>query len=534
GDAVLGKDLPSLAEKYKDKFIFGAFVSQVFYKDAAEAGSNHWVSPQNGESAEDLYLKQFNQSTTGNSLKPESAHPYAPSWLAGDPKIGVGFTDIEDMRKGKMSNEYNFDIPDFIFKKAVENNLFIHGHSLAWFQQSAAWFARMVPQGITGTDFNANGNFITYGVLSNSGANTDLNGLSGMDAVGKIQVDKNTARRVLFDHIVHEMRHYSTVDPEYIDKRSSSIGSPGAEPAGSIYVYSWDVLNEEIRSDGGNADWKLALRNTSWLRAMTGDEWDSISSHYVYLLYKFAHIAIPNQAMVEKFAANYGSLPDYMKAHGDSSNGDLSKYIQKINGEIKTPVLYYNDYNLNQSGKATAAADMIEAVNHAWLSDPLFDGRPLIEGIGMQAHYTSSPALLSQVRSSLEKFEALTPVNGIPVKIAISELDMKSNADAPGGKPETGSGVTTVPWTQLQNDAQGYQFALLFKLFIEHADHIERITMGGLEDRVNWLWARHGHTVLFNEDMEANSAYYAAYDPDRFMKKIQAETPVISDYLGKY
>jgi endo-1,4-beta-xylanase len=238
--------------------------------------------------------------------------------------------------------------------------------------------------------------------------------------------------------------------------------------------------------------------------------------------------------MVDKFAVHYAALPDYMKANGDSNNGDLSKYVQKLNGKIITPVLYYNDYNLNQGGKASAAFDMNEALNFAWQNDPLYDGRPLIEGIGLQAHYTSGPALLSQVKTSLEKFESLTPVNGIPVKIAISELDMKSNAEAPGGKPETGQGVTTVPWTQLQNDAQGYQYALLFKLFIDHADHIERVTMGGLEDRVNWLWARHGHTVLFNEDMKANSAYFAAYDPDKFMAKIQADTPAIAEYLGKY
>jgi GH35 family endo-1,4-beta-xylanase len=238
--------------------------------------------------------------------------------------------------------------------------------------------------------------------------------------------------------------------------------------------------------------------------------------------------------MVNKFAANYAALPDYMKVNGDSNHGDLSIYVQKVNGEIKTPVLYYNDFNLYQNGKASAAAAMIEAVNAEWQTDPLYDGRPLIEGIGLQAHYFSTPKLLGQVRASLEKFEALTPVNGIPVKIAISEFDMKSNPDAPGGKPGTGSGVTTVPWTQVQNDAQGYQFALLFKLFVDHADHIERVTMGGLEDRVNWLWNGWGHTVLFNEDMEANSAYYAAYDPDGFMAKIHSETPAISDYFGAY
>jgi GH35 family endo-1,4-beta-xylanase len=533
-DAVLGRNLPSLAEKYKDKFTFGTFVSQVFYNDVSEIGGKHWVSPQNGESTEDLYLRQFNQSTTGNSLKPESAHPYAPVWLVNAPETGADFADIEEKRLSNNASEYDFNLPDFIFKKAVENNIAIHGHSLAWYQQSAAWFARMIPAGITGTEFNASGNFVTYGVLNNPAGNTDINGLSGRDAAGKIQVDKNTARRVMFDHIIHEMRHYSTIDAKYTGNRNITTGSPGAEPAGSIYVYSWDVLNEEISSDSGNADWKLSLRNTSWLRAMTGDEWDIISSHYVYLLYKFAHIAVPNQAMVDKFASQYAALPDYMKSNGDSNNGDISKYVQKLNGEIKTPILYYNDYNLNQNGKASAAAAMIEAVNIAWINDPLYDGRPLIEGIGLQAHYTSSPTLLTQVRTSLEKFEALTPINGTAVKIAISELDMKSNAEAPGGKPETGRGVTTVPWTQLQNDAQAYQYALLFKLFIDHADHIERVTMGGLEDRVNWLWARHGHTVLFNEDMEANSSYYAAYDPDRFMAKIQAETPAIAEYLGRY
>jgi hypothetical protein len=74
-DNLLGKNLPSPAARYKDKFQFGTFVS----------------------------------------LKPESAHPFAPAWLINDPKIGENFADIEKKHLVDNASKYNFSLPDFIF-----------------------------------------------------------------------------------------------------------------------------------------------------------------------------------------------------------------------------------------------------------------------------------------------------------------------------------------------------------------------------------------------------------------------------------
>ncbi|MDR3284473.1 MAG: endo-1,4-beta-xylanase [Treponema sp.] len=511
----LGKNAPSLAEKYKDTFMIGTFVSQVFYKDVgtALAGRTHWVSPNTSASSEDLFLKQFNQSTTGNSLKPEGAHPFAPPWLVK--KYPAVFRDVENYRTANNRDEWDFQLPDFIFGKAVANNLYIHGHSLAWYQQSAAWLARITPADVpaANTASRSDGTYMTNGQMSNNGA--DLNHLG---PTPKIAVSKDDARRVLFDHVAHEMRHYS---------------------ANTISVHSWDVLNEEINDGWANntiaADrnaWKPALRNTSWLRAMMdSNDWAVAREHYVYLLFKFAHIAVPNDQMAARFAQEYAHLPEYLKMNGGSNNGDLSKYVQKVNGQTKTPILYFNDYNLNNANKARVTYNMVKELNEAWKTDPLYDGRALIEAIGLQAHYSVSPELLGQVRAALELFETLSDVQSGAVKLAISELDMKSTATSPGGR-QTAPGSQNVggcQWTQEQADAQGYQFALLFKLFAEHSRYIERVTLGGLEDRVNWLWNNHGHTVLFDQDMCGNPGYYGAYDPDTFI----AEHTYLASYFGQ-
>jgi len=99
-----------------------------------------------------------------------------------------------------------------------------------------------------------------------------------------------TARRLYFNHIMYVMRHFMSVNPRY---ESSS-------QRGVIPFYSFDVLNVEIHESRYNAiikenpdEWKTALINVSWLMAMTNTDYSDICSHYVYLLFKYAHIAVP-------------------------------------------------------------------------------------------------------------------------------------------------------------------------------------------------------------------------------------------------
>ena len=104
-------------------------------------------------------------------------------------------------------------------------------------------------------------------------------------------------------------------------------------------LVSWDVVNEAMR-DGLNStesggDWKNCLRKDSpWYIAIGPD--------YIEEAFKAARVADP---------------------------------------KVK---LYYNDYSLNNAQKAQAVYNMVCDINSRYAN---VEGRPLVDGIGMQSHH---------------------------------------------------------------------------------------------------------------------------------------------------
>lgn len=92
----------SLYETYKDDFILGTI-----YTDVNRSGKD-----------KELTLKHFNVITPENMMKPENMQP--------------------------TEGNFTFDQSDMMFQFADENKLKIHGHTLAWHQQSGNWLGRNV------------------------------------------------------------------------------------------------------------------------------------------------------------------------------------------------------------------------------------------------------------------------------------------------------------------------------------------------------------------------------------------------------
>ena len=469
----LAVNVSSLAERYKDLFLIGSA----------------------GFSSDPSYLRHINVTTPENEMKPGSIHRRVPSFLSDPHTPNQEF--FADFIPDIQNPQWNFGPADSISAGARTHNLALHGHTLAWYSQSPQWMVNIIPGFLAGGSFLSGNNF-------SRGSNP---GPANGDA-GNVQMDRETAQRIYYDHIISAMRHYSSADVRYA---SSRLDNP--ETSGVFSLKSWDVLNEEISETLHSSiiriypdEWKNTLRNTSWLRAMNGDDWDDSSLNYVYLLFKYAHIAVPNSAMAAKFRENYAALPDYLKLDHHDENGSIEKYIVP-----EPPVLYYNDFNLNNPTKAKAVYNMVRELNILWQKDPLYDSRNLVEGIGMQAHYTISASLEKEVRASLELFKSLIDEK-LLAAIAISELDMVCGANAPGGLL-TGSSIPS----QEQADAAGYQFALLYKLFAEYSQYIERVTTWGFAEP-GWM----NHLLLFRNidgEIYAAPAYYGAYDPEKFIRE---------------
>lgn len=415
----------------------------------------------------------------GNNLKAEPTHPRGPNWLKdvnGQPLNGATTTP--------GLSEYSFPTGSYqdIRDSGKPGEYKMHGHVLAWYNQAPGWMRQIIPATLP-AGYSGTPNFYGLG-----------NGVSAT-----VRVDKEMARRVQFNHIMYVMRHFMTTDEKY--------GS--SESRGIIPFHSWDVLNEEVHESRHSElipnnpnEWRLGLKHTNWLVAMSDDLiGGDIKEHYIYLLFKYAHIAVPNARMAAAYKANYDFLPEYMKLDGHDDNGSIDAYVVE-----NPPLLTYNDYGIASRTKARLVYNMVRALNTAWLSDPLYDGRPLIEVVGIQGHDSIGKTLASDNQYALALYASLID-EGLLTSIAYSEFDLKIPTDTPGGGA-TAPAVLNVK----QSDALGYQYALMYKLFTRFAPYIDHIISWGVSGS-GWQ----GSYVLFDSQGNANSGYYGAMNPDRYI-----------------
>jgi GH35 family endo-1,4-beta-xylanase len=420
-----------------------------------------------------------------DNLKPE-CHINPPLWLKEE------FPNFKFKIDSSIANgdESEWKIPTNEFSSIRDSGnsgeYKMHGHCLAWVNQSPPWMRQIIPENIVSREWNQDGLFFS-GSTNSTGPYLKMN--------------KTAARRLYFNHIMYVMRHLMSVNPRY-----NSDAQRGVIP-----FHSFDVVNVEIHEsrysevikDNPN-EWRTALKNISWLMAMTDTDYSDISKHYVYLLFKYAHIAVPNALMAEKYKALYNDdniVPSYMKMDGHDDNGSIDAYIAE-----KPPILTYNDYEINIWSKAKIAYNMIKELNTAWKNDPLYDGRNLIECIGIQGHDIVAPVTASKNQQSLLLFAELID-EGLLNCVSYSEIDIKQSSISPGGEA-----LAPAVLNQRQADAIGYQYALLFKLFDKYKKYIDHVV----------LWSQYGASflnsyVLFDHEKMASQAYYAVMEPDKFI-----------------
>jgi GH35 family endo-1,4-beta-xylanase len=420
-----------------------------------------------------------------DNLKPE-CHINPPQWLK-DEYPDFKFK-VDDSLSAGSSSEWKIPTEKYLNLRdsGKPGEYKIHGHCLAWINQSPPWMRQIIPENIDSRQWNKDGLFFS----------------GSTNATGPyLKINKTTARRFYFNHILYIMRHFMSVNPRY----------DSDEKRGIIPFHSFDVVNVEIHESRygeiikeNSSEWKTALKNVSWLIALTDSDFDETSKHYIYLLFKFAHIAVPNVQMAVKYKAGYNDnniVPEYMKMDSHDNNGNIDAYITE-----KPPILAYNDYDIGFLSKAKIACNMIKELNTTWKTDPLYDGRNLIECMGIQGHDMVAPVTASQNQHSLLLFAALID-EGLLNCISFSEIDIRQSNTAPGGEARAPAVLN-----QKQADAVGYQYALLFKIFDKYKKYIDHVT----------LWSQYGESylnsyVLFDHEKKASQAYYAAMDPDKYI-----------------
>ncbi|MDR2922526.1 MAG: endo-1,4-beta-xylanase [Treponema sp.] len=221
-------------------------------------------------------------------------------------------------------------------------------------------------------------------------------------------------------------------------------------------IYSWDVINEAFPDSGYStgSDWKNVMRQENpWYKA--------IGSDFVYESFLAARSADPGA------------------------------------------ILYYNDYNTDQAGRAAMIRNMVRDVNERYQAAYPDETRLLIEGIGMQEHHNTSVSA-SAIRSALNLFKPLG------VKISVSELDVLivnfQDFETYGQGPYKQNSITGEKRIYgLMRQAELY--GQYFQVYLEFSDIIERVSCWGVNDDKSWRSA--GAPLLFDAAGMAKDAYYS-------------------------
>lgn len=210
-------------------------------------------------------------------------------------------------------------------------------------------------------------------------------------------------------------------------------------------IKGWDVVNEAIEDNG---EW----RNSKFYRIIGED--------FIKLAFQFAREADPDAE------------------------------------------LYYNDYSMFMPGRRATVVRMIKSLQEQGVK---------IDGIGMQGHVGLDYPELDEFEKSILAFAETG------VKIMITEMEISA---LPSPKPAMGANISdNVEYQERMNpykdrlpaEAEAEwenRYLDFFKLYLKHADKIDRVTLWGLSDLGSWkndfpIRGRTDYPLLFDRNYEA-------------------------------
>jgi endo-1,4-beta-xylanase len=218
-------------------------------------------------------------------------------------------------------------------------------------------------------------------------------------------------------------------------------------------IQAWDVVNEALNDDG-------SLRNSKW-RQILGDD-------YIVQAFQWAHEADPQAE------------------------------------------LGYNDYSLENAKKRAGAIAIVKKLQAAGVK---------VSYVGIQGHDRLDWPNVTEETQTIEDFAQLG------VKVAITELDIDVLPSAWGHTADVSlqraADATLNPYSKALPEDVSRQltqrYVELFRVYAEHRQTVERVTLWGLSDRDSWLnnWPVVGRTsypLLFDRKGDPKPALLAVED----------------------
>ena len=226
-------------------------------------------------------------------------------------------------------------------------------------------------------------------------------------------------------------------------------------------VDAWDVINEIVSEQGG-------YRNLGWVKAFGGEEY---GDEIVKTVFRFA----------EQYA------PD--------------------------TELYYNEFNVWRPSKLEGVLHIVKMLQEEGIR---------IDGVGIQAHWGLNYPKNRYVEEAIEKISALG------VKVMITELDIDvlpltregqiigRSMSEPQFQLEEFEEFLDPYKDGLPDDVEkqlAERYEELFRIFYEHRDVIDRVTVWGVQDGSSWkngypVPNRTNYPLLFRRDLTPHDAFF--------------------------
>lgn len=160
--------------------------------------------------------------------------------------------------------------------------------------------------------------------------------------------------------------------------------------------------------------------------------------------------------------------------------------------------LFYNDYNEYEDKKSELIIEILTDLK----------SKGLVDGMGMQSHWTLDYPSISMFESAVKKYDALG------LEVQITELDIKN--------PDNNSSA-------LERQATRYkQFATTLTNLKNDGLNITALIFWGITDTTSWLG---GYPLLFDGQYKAKPAYYSMIEDIPILSPLPTATPIIiSDF----
>lgn len=228
-------------------------------------------------------------------------------------------------------------------------------------------------------------------------------------------------------------------------------------------IQAWDVVNEAIDDNGRLRSGPVGppgRRGEPWHAAIGGD--------YIEKAFEFAHAADPDAE------------------------------------------LYYNDYNEWQPAKIKAISNLVRSLKSKGIR---------IDGLGLQGHWGMDYPKLEEIDHMFTEYGKLG------LKLMVTELDI-TVIPIPG--QSTGAEVTQrargsdalnpypTGLSEEQQRALAERYAAIFRIFVKHADKIDRVTFWGVHDGHSWrndwpIRGRFDYPLLFDRKLQPKAAFDAVF-----------------------